>query len=156
MSISVVFVCLGNICRSPAADAYMRFKVAQENLNIKVDSAGTSAYHIGDKPHRTMISIGETRGYNLNILRARQAKSKDFGEFDYIIAMDEQNFSDLEAIRPKDSKAKLVKLLDFSSLSLNSVPDPYYGGKEGFISCFDICEQGVNGFLEHLKIEKVI
>jgi len=153
---SILFVCLGNICRSPAADGYLRYLIQKENLNLVVDSSGTSTFHNGEAPHAAMIKVAQSRGIHIGSLKSRKLVVNDFRQFDFIIAMDEQNFIDIKAMAPSNNKAKLFKLLDFCGLENKSVPDPYYGGATGFIQCLDIVEQGVDGFVKYLKDEKAI
>lgn len=146
MSCSVLFVCLGNICRSPAAEGIARKLNEQLPLFTHIDSAGTSGYHEGAAPHNVMQSIAIQRGYSLKNMSSRQVQVSDFKEFDYIVAMDSSNFQDLKMICPVNHRCKLVTLLEFEASDLSDVPDPYYGGPQGFEDCFTIVENGIRDF----------
>lgn len=148
----VLFVCLGNICRSPTADGVFRALVKEHNLqaSIIVDSAGTAAYHVGNKPDCRSSLAAKDRGYDLTALRARQVVEVDFYEFDYILAMDNQNLSNLERMQPENSKALLQLFLDFSDLPECEVPDPYYGEGKGFEVVLDLVESASEGLLRHM------
>lgn len=153
-NIKVLFVCLGNICRSPTAEAAFTSLVEGDGLSkrIEIDSAGTAAWHVGKAPDHRAIAAGKKRSFDLSHLRARQAKAKDFSEFDYILAMDAENLSDLRSIQPSDSKAKLCLFLDYAaSFNESEVPDPYYGGKEGFEHVLDLVEDASQGLLAEIK-----
>lgn len=151
----VLFVCLGNICRSPTADGVFRTLVSQAGLEDKiyVDSAGTAAYHVGNPSDPRSAIAAQDRGYDLSSLRARQVALSDFDEFDYILAMDSQNLCDLQRIQPDDSKAKLQLFLDYSELDASEVPDPYYGEGKGFEHVLDLVESASYGLLRHLAKE---
>jgi protein-tyrosine phosphatase len=137
----ILFVCLGNICRSPTAHGVMETKLQKQQLDwVYVDSAGTAAYHIGKSPDQRTQQAASSRGYDLSSLRARQATETDFFEFDYIFAMDKENLRNLERIRPANATATLLLALAFSDLAVTEVPDPYYGGSEGFDNVLGICE----------------
>lgn len=137
----LLFVCLGNICRSPTAEGVMRTLLAEKGLNwIEVDSAGTAAYHLGKAPDTRAQRAAKGRGYDLSSLRARQVIPSDFDEFDYIFAMDSSNLSNLMSIKPKDSRAVVELALAKTDLNIVDVPDPYYGGAEGFEEVIDLCE----------------
>ena len=151
----MLFVCLGNICRSPAADGWFRERTKQLGLEFEIDSAGTSAFHIGEPPHSTMVRTAQKFQCDLSFLRARQAIPEDFHKYDHILAMDTNNFRDLKEIQPKDGKAKLSRLLDHVDLKNKDVPDPYYGGPEGFERCFQIVRAGIEGWLENWKSGKL-
>ncbi len=117
------------------------------------NSAGTSAFHVGEPPHKEMISIGVAKGYSLTGLRSRQVTELDFFNFSHIVAMDESNKFDLESMAPKGATAKISMLLNFiDSVDIN-VPDPYYGGKQGFLDCFSIIEDGIGSWA--LKKEQI-
>lgn len=150
----VLFVCLGNICRSPTADGIFRELVAREKLDriITVDSAGTSDWHIGKKPDARTIAAAKKRGYDLSILRARQVSADDFEEFDYILAMDNNNLQDLQKLKPRGYDGHLGLFLDFSShKKYREVPDPYYGGDAGFELVLDLVEDAAEGLLSHIR-----
>ena len=150
----VLFVCLGNICRSPTADGIFRNLVAQANLDHKilVDSAGTGDWHIGKAPDARTVAAARNRGYDLSVLRARQVNKNDFAEFDYVLAMDNSNLKDLQRMRPFDYKGHLGLFLEFGSRGdYLEVPDPYYGGKEGFELVLDLVEDAAQGLLNHIR-----
>ena len=153
-NVSVLFVCMGNICRSPTAEGVFRYLVQQEGLNdwITTDSAGTHAYHIGEQPDRRAQQTALSRGINLSDLRARKAIKNDFHEFDYILAMDNDNYLILESLCPPGHEDKLSLFLDFSKeYSETQVPDPYYGGDQGFEHVFDLVDSASRGLLEDIK-----
>jgi len=149
----ILFVCLGNICRSPTAEGVLRAIAAKEfpGLTIDVDSAGTADYHVGEPPDRRTVAAARRRGYELAALRARQVQPDDFLRFDYVLAMDRVNLADIERLRPKGSSARVSLFLEFSrDASAQEVPDPYYGGVEDFERVLDLCESGVRGLLSRL------
>ena len=153
--IKVLFVCTGNICRSPAAEGIFRKFVRDANLenDISIDSAGTIGYHSGELPDARMRKHASARGYNLDS-RARQFNpKKDFEEFDYIITMDNYNYTDLIQLdRKKLYTNKIFKMADFiSDKNISEVPDPYYGGAEGFEFVIDILEDGTKNLLTKIK-----
>lgn len=149
--VSVLFVCLGNICRSPTAEAVFRARCAREGLvdDVKIDSAGTGAWHVGEPPDRRAQAAALERGTDISRLRARQVVPEDFILFDYIIAMDASNLSDLEAMRLPDSQCVLKRMLDDVEASdTRDVPDPYYGGEAGFERVLDLLELGADALLK--------
>lgn len=147
----ILFVCLGNICRSPTAHGVMEKQLTDQNIqHVQVDSAGTAAYHVGKAPDQRTQQAARSRGYDLSHLRARQVSENDFYEFDYIFAMDEENLSNLKAIQPADSTATVHLALSFTQSPLRAVPDPYYGGDEGFRQVLDLCEKLSDGIIEQL------
>lgn len=150
---SVLFVCLGNICRSPTAEGVFRHLVAARGLagKIKIDSAGTSANHIGQAPDPRAVKHAATRGVDLTPLRARQIQASDFERFDLVIAMDGANLKRLEALCPARWHGKLHLLMDFGGEEDEcEVPDPYYDGPEAFEMVLDLVESGCAGLLEHV------
>lgn len=154
MSVKVLFVCMGNICRSPTAHGVFEEKVKQAGLSdrIDVDSAGTHAYHVGEQPDSRSQETALRRGYDLSYQRARKAIAEDFNEFDYILAMDEDNYHNLLSIKREDARGQLSIFLDFSqSFKGQSVPDPYYGGPLGFERVFDMVEEASEGLLQHIR-----
>jgi protein-tyrosine phosphatase len=149
----VLFVCLGNICRSPTAEGVLRAIAAKEypGLTLDVDSAGTADYHVGEPPDRRTVAAARRRGYDLAGLRARQMQPDDFRAFDYVLAMDRANLEALERLQPGDSRARLALFLEFSAdASALEVPDPYYGGIEDFERVLDLCESAARGLLDRL------
>ncbi|ERP32199.1 low molecular weight protein-tyrosine-phosphatase [Chitinivibrio alkaliphilus] len=154
--IRVLFVCLGNICRSPSAEAVFRHFVEKNHLEdcIEIDSAGTSAYHVNEPADRRMQSHAEKRGYTLTS-RARQFTPADFSRFDYLIAQDRQNYADMAEQASKADRKKLFKMTDFAqSTSAQDVPDPYYGGPAGFERVLDILEDSCEGLLAHITAKE--
>lgn len=156
MKTSVLFVCLGNICRSPTAHGVFEAILSQEGAKsirsqVDVDSAGTGAWHVGEAPDRRAQAAARERGYALEHLRARQVEPTDFQRFDYIMAMDHQNLSDLNAMAPKDFSGELKLFLDYCDMDVSEVPDPYYGGDEGFSHVLDLVESASRGLLSELE-----
>ncbi|MBL8498810.1 low molecular weight phosphotyrosine protein phosphatase [Nitrosomonas sp. JL21] len=152
--IKVLFVCMGNICRSPTADAVFRHFVKEARVDhlIEVDSAGTHAYHIGNPPdHRTQHTASK-RGYAMHELRARAVQTSDFEEFDYILAMDKENLSLLHQRSPRQHLDKIQLFMQYSqNAGLDTeVPDPYFGGDQGFELVLDMVEDASRGLLAHL------
>lgn len=139
---SVLFVCLGNICRSPLAEGIFR-KIAHErglSQGLTIDSAGTGAWHVGEPPDKRAIATAARHGVDLSTQRARQAVPGDFHAFDLILAMDEDNHADLLEIDPGGGSAALELFLESHPGNLRSVPDPYYGGPEGFERVYSLIE----------------
>jgi protein-tyrosine phosphatase len=144
----VLFVCLGNICRSPTAEAVLRHVTIARQLDIEIDSAGTAAYHIGKSPDSRSEQAASERGISMQGQCARQVAVDDFYRFDYIFAMDKANYQELMAIRPTNSSAQLALFLnEFGTLGYDEVPDPYYGSGDGFKLVLDILEDGCEQFL---------
>jgi protein-tyrosine phosphatase len=140
MSIKILMVCLGNICRSPLAEGIMRSKLSD---NFIVDSAGTGGWHTGELPDKRSISTAKNRGIDITNQRARQFKKSDFNTFDYIFVMDNSNYKDVLALAPNEeakSKVKLILNETFPNENVD-VPDPYYGGQDGFENVFDMLNQ---------------
>ena len=154
--ISVLFVCLGNICRSPAAEAIFNDLLEKKGLidGFIVDSAGTGSWHIGNKADSRMRIAAERRDIDISS-RARQITSKDFEEFNYILAMDNSNFRNIKDLKNRTSSndfASIKKIQNFRSVfNEEEVPDPYFGGDEGFDHVLDILEDSVSGFLESIS-----
>ena len=154
--ISVLFVCLGNICRSPAAEAIFINLLEKKGLTdgFTVDSAGTGSWHIGKKADSRMRIAAERRDINI-LSKARQITSKDFDEFNYILAMDNSNFENINDLKNRNSSsdfAYIQNIQDFRSVFKDlEVPDPYYGGDKGFDHVLDILEDSVSGFLESIS-----
>lgn len=149
----VLFVCLGNICRSPAAEGVARAASRKRGMELFLDSAGTGGWHAGDPPDARMITAAGRRGYDLSHQRARQVELSDFYEFDYLLAMDLRNQSELLAMAPPNRDCDIRLLLDFADTPESETPDPYYGGPDGFNRVLDLVEAGVEGFLDHLENE---
>lgn len=152
-SISVLFVCTGNICRSPTAEGVFRDLLLKHALQDKVrtDSAGTHDYHAGEPPDRRATAHARTRGYDISGLRARLLLRKDFEEFDLVLAMDRGHLRFMEPICPPQYRVRLKLYLDFAGMKNADVPDPYYGGAEGFDQVLDMAEAASRGLLDHVR-----
>lgn len=154
MSIKVLFVCLGNICRSPTAHAIFEQKIHAEGLSeqVIVDSAGTGSWHVGSPPDRRTCEVATKHGYAMDHLRARQVSDNDFNGFDYIFAMDKSNLSDLQDICPDNYPGTLALFLPFCGASLmEEVPDPYYGGNGGFERVLSVIERSADKLIGMIK-----
>ena len=154
--VKVLFVCLGNICRSPTADGIFGGLVAGANLQqqIHVDSAGTGGWHIGKAPDARTVAAARKRGYDLSLLRARQVSAADFLVFDYILAMDKSNLAELQRMKPSTYKGHLGLFLAFGEQDeYHEVPDPYYAEGEAFELVLDLVEDAARGLLNHIRKE---
>ncbi len=150
----VLMVCLGNLCRSPTAEAVLRKKVREAGLDdrIEVDSAGTADYHVDSPPDRRAIAHGERRGLAMKQLRGRQVSRDDFDRFDFILAMDDDNLANLQRIRPAGSRATVALLMSYApQAGAREVPDPYYGGTDGFETVLDLVESAADGFIAAVR-----
>ena len=153
MTTRILFVCLGNICRSPTAEGVLRALAEREfpSTPVDVDSAGTANYHVGEPPDRRTIAAARRRGYELAALRARQVAPVDLVEFDYVLAMDRANLSELESLG-RGARAHLGLFLEFApDCGTDEVPDPYYGGDEDFRRVLELCEVGARGLLQRIS-----
>lgn len=153
----VLFVCMGNICRSPTAEGVTRALAERSGLAgyFEFDSAGTHGYHIGNPPDKRAREAAAGRGYDLSSLKARQVNSFDFARFDRILAMDRDNLELLRQACPDEHRHKLGLFLDFSNrFDQDEVPDPYYGGPEGFQRVLDLIEDAAAGMLDQLSKNK--
>lgn len=148
----VLFVCLGNICRSPSAEAIFRAEVEKAGLQgeIGTDSAGTGAWHTGNPPDARAQQVALDRGIDMSDLRARQAEKADFDRFDYIVAMDYSNYENLKRMSSSESRAKLVMMLDFSDETEEEVPDPYYGEMSDYHHVFDLLQPAARSLLDYI------
>ncbi len=155
---SIMFVCMGNICRSPTAHAVMQALVDREGLSDQfvIESSGTHAYHVGEPADKRAQATALTRGINMSSLRAQKIAITDYDKFDWILAMDEDNLELIEYYAPEDHQAQCRLLMSFSSQnSLKQphemiVPDPYYGGEQGFEDVFDMVDDACKGLLNHI------
>lgn len=146
----ILFVCLGNICRSPTAEAVLRAKANAAGLAVRIDSAGTANWHTGKQPYGPMQDAARPRGYRMDDLGARQVRQSDFDEFDHIIAMDAQNLADLRDMAPAAHHARLSLLTDYApELGASEVPDPYY--TRDFDGALDLIETASDGLLATLR-----
>jgi protein-tyrosine phosphatase len=152
--VRVLFVCMGNICRSPTAQGVFRHLLASEGIDhlIEIDSAGTHAYHVGEPPDRRAQETALRRGIDLSDLRARRVVEDDFSYFDYVLAMDQDNYHSLSGICPQDQRHKLNLFMDYApELRRREVPDPYYGGPGGFEQVFDMVEAAALGLIGDIR-----
>lgn len=151
--LSVLFVCLGNICRSPTAQAVFRARSIGAGLDIEVDSAGTGAWHEGEPPDARAMEAGAARGYDFTGQSARAVETLDFARFDYILAMDTKNLAHLEAMKPQSYSGHLGLLTDFGNAADKgrNVPDPYYGGPQGFETVLDMIERASDRLIARLN-----
>jgi protein-tyrosine phosphatase len=151
---SVLFVCMGNICRSPTAEGVFRHYVTEAGLDdlVEIDSAGTHAYHVGEPPDRRAQQAAERRGFKLADIRARRVAPEDFERFHYIVAMDRDNLVLLHEQADAAYRDRIRLFLDFGSGPETEVPDPYYGGATGFERVLDLIEDASRGLLESLKL----
>lgn len=148
MAVSVLFVCLGNICRSPLAEAAFRAEAERAGLDAEVDSAGTGGWHAGEPPDRRAIAAARRNGVDISNLRARRVTRGDFALFDHIVALDLENYADLEALRPADSRARLSLLLDHvPGREGEPVADPYYGCDRHFDLTWRDVSEGARGLV---------
>ncbi len=153
--VKVLFICMGNICRSPTAEGVFRYKVAQANLqdHISIDSAGTHAYHVGNPPDARAQDAALKRNIDLSSQRARRVNADDFSSFDYVIAMDDSNKRDLLAICPAGFEDRVHLFLDFAEGNETEVPDPYYGQGRGFEIVLNLVEEAADGLLARIHAD---
>lgn len=145
----ILMVCLGNICRSPLAEGILSHKANENNLAIHVDSAGTAAYHVGEKPDSRSIKTAKSHGIDISKQRARQFTSEDFDNFDVIYAMDVSNYNNINALAINNEQKQKVKLIlnELNQNSNASVPDPYYGGEDGFENVFSMLNEACDNII---------
>ncbi len=152
--VRVLFVCMGNICRSPTAEGVFKHLVAAEGLTARIesDSAGTHDYHIGASPDSRSQAAAAQRGFDLSPLRARQVRIEDFADFDYVLGMDEANCVALRKLCPTQYRERVKLFMEFApEAGRREVPDPYYGGAKGFEEVLDLVEDASRGLLEHIR-----
>ncbi len=146
----VMFVCLGNICRSPTAEGVFRGLAAQAGLDVVIDSSGTSGWHNGDLPDKRAMAEAKSRGYDLSMQRSTQLKSQDFYDFYLIVCMDNSNIENSESLRPDGANAQVKLFLDYApNQPLREVPDPYY--EHNFEAVFDLIEDASRGLIASLQ-----
>jgi protein-tyrosine phosphatase len=145
----VLMVCLGNICRSPMAEGILRKKSIEKGLSLEVDSCGTAAYHVGNAPDPRSIEKSLEHGIDISMLRARQFNSMDFQNFDSILVMDRDNFRNVQNLAKSDYERNKVKLIlhDSHEVIGNDVPDPYYGGSQGFETVYQLLDKSLDTFI---------
>ncbi|KAM0792779.1 hypothetical protein ACM66B_002549 [Microbotryomycetes sp. NB124-2] len=151
MTVHVLAVCLGNICRSPMAEAVLQDLAEKRGLDVKVDSAGTAGYHIGEEPDERTVATCKKHGVPIDSL-ARQLERADFDKFDYIVGMDEMNMENIRRIQPTGSKAKVAMFGEYGDGK--PIRDPYYGGNSGFETCFKQCTSYSEGLLDAIAAGK--
>jgi protein-tyrosine phosphatase len=155
MSVAILFVCLGNICRSPLAEAAFRAEAERLGLDAEIDSAGTGGWHEGEPPDRRAIAVARRKGVDIAALRARQVTRGDFDRFDHIVALDAENLADLAALRPAGSRARLSLLLDHvPGRQGEAVADPYYGGDAAFDATWRDVTEAAAAFARALRNAK--
>lgn len=152
--VSVLMVCMGNICRSPTAQGVLEAALAARGLShcVRVDSAGTHAYHVGEAPDRRARAAAENRGIDIHTQRARRVTVEDFERFDYVLAMDEENLQSLRQICPQGLTHRLALFMDFAEgWDATEVPDPYYGAEDGFEAVLDMTEAAAQGLIAAIE-----
>lgn len=146
----ILIVCLGNICRSPTAEAVLRATAEKLDIEIEIDSAGTISYHHGNLPDKRAIAAGKARGYSFKGITSRKVQPSDFEYFDLILCADASNLEDLQSICPRHLHYKISLFLSYSNASTDEIPDPYYAGKEGFELVLDLLEDASTELLTTL------
>lgn len=149
--VSILIVCMGNICRSPTGEAVLRAKALELGVDVDIDSAGTIGYHQGNPPDHRAREAGERRGYSFSGIQARQVEENDFVNFDLILAADKDNLSDLLQRSPTPYRHKISLLLSHGDSEYEEVPDPYYGGEQGFELVLDLIEEAAVSILTKFK-----
>ncbi len=146
----ILVVCMGNICRSPTGEAVLRAKAEESGVDVDIDSAGTIGYHTGNTPDSRAMAAGKQRGYSFKGMRARQVSVQDFEDFDLVLAADKANLADLLDICPAEHRHKVSLFLSHSNSSYDEIPDPYYGGDDGFELVLDLIEEASVAVLQKL------
>lgn len=147
---AILVLCLGNICRSPIAEGLLRAHLKREGLQIEVDSAGTSSFHQGEAPDPRSIEVMKRHGHDIRTQRSRPLCIEDFERFDLILAMDRRNLRDARALAPTEKAGAQVQLL----LDEEDVPDPYYGGVDGFEKVYQMIDQAIRQWIDHLQFKE--
>ncbi|WP_025525300.1 low molecular weight protein-tyrosine-phosphatase [Vibrio parahaemolyticus] len=146
----ILVVCMGNICRSPTGEAVLRAKAEELGVDVDIDSAGTIGYHTGNTPDSRAMAAGKQRGYSFKGMRARQVSVQDFEDFNLVLAADKANLADLLDICPAEHRHKVSLFLSHSNSSYDEIPDPYYGGDDGFELVLDLIEEASVAVLQKL------
>lgn len=152
----VLFVCMGNICRSPSAEGVLRAQAAAAGVALEVDSAGTHGYHVGDAPDARSVAHAKRRGIDLAPLRARRLEAADFERFDWVLCMDDDNLARAATLCPEALRERLQLFLPFAlgAQAPRAVPDPYYGGADGFERVLDLCEAGCAALIRRWQAQR--
>ncbi|MDO6497252.1 low molecular weight protein-tyrosine-phosphatase [Photobacterium sanguinicancri] len=150
-SYKILVICMGNICRSPTAEAVLKKKVRERGLNVFVDSAGTISYHTGSMPDPRSVAAGEGRGYDFSGITARSVKASDFEVFDKVLVADRNNLEDVLSICPPALHHKIALFLSYGEGELDEIPDPYYGGARGFEYVLDVVEDAADCILDSIQ-----
>ena len=148
---SILFVCLGNICRSPLAEGVFRAVLAEHGKDLAIDSAGTGGWHAGEEPDRRSIAVAAQHGVDISGQRARKVLPQDFSRFDLILGMDRANVRDLKALAPQAARARVHLYLDFATGKAVDVPDPYYDGAEAFASVYRMIREASEALAKRLE-----
>src|SRR5690606_15052356 len=149
---SVLFICTGNICRSPTAEGILRKRVEELGLEVTVDSAGTHGYHVGDTPDPRSVKAAAKRGYDISRLKARRISGEDFERFDFVVALDGEHMRLMRRSCPPELQHKLYELMAFApDANHREVPDPYYGPADGFELVLDLLEEAIEGLLKEIQ-----
>lgn len=149
----ILFVCLGGVCRAPAAEGVLRAKARERGHKVYIDAAGIGDWHLGDPPDARMIRAAAMRGYDINHRRIRQVELSDYNSFDFLLAMDLRVQHDLLSMAPPGRDCDIRLFLDFAEGDIREAPDPYYGGAAAFENALSLIEKGAEGFLDHLDDE---
>lgn len=150
---SVLFICTGNICRSPTAEGILRKRVEELGLDVVVDSAGTHGYHVGDAPDPRSIKAAAKRGYDISRLKARRIAAEDFEHFDFVVALDGEHMRLMRRSCPPELQHKLCEMMVFAPQAQHrEVPDPYYGPADGFELVLDLLEEAIEGLLKEIQV----
>ena len=152
----ILFVCTGNICRSPTAEGVLAQKAKNLELNFNVDSAGTHAYHVGENPDPRSTAHAKKRGYNIKDIISRKFDFADFYAFDLILALDRSHHNFLQNLYPDNANAELYLFLEYAGMGANDVPDPYYGGSNGFENVLDLIEEASDNIIQKIQKNTVI
>ena len=150
VSPSILFVCLGNICRSPTAEGVFAQLAEQSGLNVDIDSAGTAGFHKAAAPDKRSQQVARARGYDISGLKCRRVTEQDFEDFDFIVAMDNSNVRELKRKCPEPLQHKISLLMSYCESTFDEVPDPYYGGGKGFEVVLDLIEKACHGLLDSI------